>query len=231
MPRVHGKLASFWSEDRALTVFLIALVLVAFVIGPLGFVGRLGAVVLALSSTFLLITGVLTVVRGRRAALGASLLALGSLAVGWLVVWRPSLVLHVVNDVLLVVYLAILAAVVFARVFRGGTITVHRIVGAVAAYILLGIIWTQLYELIATLQPAAFRYDAGTALTRQVLLYYSFVTMTTVGYGDIVPVHPVARSLATLEALIGQLYPAILIARLVSLEIATRRSPGPQFRP
>jgi hypothetical protein len=55
------------------------------------------------------------------------------------------------------------------------------------------------------------------------LIYYSFVTLTTVGYGDITPLHPTARSLAMAEALIGQLYPAILIARLVSLRITPSR--------
>jgi voltage-gated potassium channel Kch len=65
----------------------------------------------------------------------------------------------------------------------------------------------------------------GTRLTHG-LAYYSFVTLTTVGYGDITPVHPVARSLAIAEALVGQLYPAILIARLVAMEIESRRRPG-----
>ena len=55
------------------------------------------------------------------------------------------------------------------------------------------------------------------------LLYFSFITLTSVGFGDIVPVHPVAQTLAMLEALIGQLFPAILLARLVSLEIESRQ--------
>ena len=59
---------------------------------------------------------------------------------------------------------------------------------------------------------------------RHSLLYYSFVTLTTVGYGDITPVHPMARSLAMAEALVGQLYPAILIARLVSLQIMSKKN-------
>jgi len=55
------------------------------------------------------------------------------------------------------------------------------------------------------------------------LIYFSFVTLTTIGYGDIVPIHPVARSLCNLESIIGQLYPATLLARMVSLEIEARR--------
>lgn len=222
MPRLAGRLQSFWSEDKALTVFLLALVLVAFVIGPLGVFGRLGAVVLALSTSFLLIAGVLTVVKGTRAAVSSGLLAFVTIAVDWLTVWYPGLAMRVANCALLALFLALLAAVVGARVFRPGRITWHRIVGAVAVYIMLGIIWSQLYRLVLTLDPAAFRHDEATPLGRQSLVYFSFVTMTTVGFGDITPVHQVARSLATMEALVGQLYPAILIARLVSLELTSR---------
>ena len=62
----------------------------------------------------------------------------------------------------------------------------------------------------------------------QALAYFSYVTLTTVGYGDITPVHPTARMLAIGEALVGQLYPAVLIGRLVSLQISARRQDGPQ---
>jgi hypothetical protein len=57
------------------------------------------------------------------------------------------------------------------------------------------------------------------------LLYFSFTCLTTVGFGDITPLHPMARDLANLEAVIGQLYPATLLARLVSLELEHRRQP------
>lgn len=225
MSRFLGKLRSFWSEDQALTVLLISLVILAFVIGPLGLVGRLGEIVLALAVSALLITGVLTVAQKPRAAFFAALLALASLVADWLAVWRPNRTTHMIHGCLLVVFMAILIAVVLARVFRGGKVTVHRIVGAVAAYLLLGFIWSQLYGLIALLDANAFAHGSSTFMSRQEFIYFSFVTMTTVGYGDITPVHPLARSLATMEALIGQLYPAILIARLVSLEITTTSDP------
>ena len=226
MSRSFGKARSFWSEDRALTVFLVALALMCFVVAPLGLVGRLGEIVLALSSSFLLITGVLTVVRTRRAAVLAGMLALTTMVVDWLVVWRPSLPMRVVHGSLLVVFLVLLTAIVCARVFRSGRITVHRIVGAVAVYMLLGLIWGQLYGLVELLQPGAIRHGTDIPLSRRDLSYFSFITMCTVGYGEITPVHAMARSLAMVEALIGQLFPAILIARLVSLEIATRSDPG-----
>jgi hypothetical protein len=96
----------------------------------------------------------------------------------------------------------------------------------VAGYLLIGLIFASLYEVVARLAPDAF---AGNVVLRpgQVqggdFVFFSFVTLTSTGYGDVVPVHPVARSLAMLEAMTGQLYPAIILARLVSLEIAGRR--------
>jgi voltage-gated potassium channel Kch len=96
-------------------------------------------------------------------------------------------------------------------------VNVHRIQGAVAAYLLLGLSWALAYELVALRVGQAFSGAGLGAAERTSFIYFSFVTLTTVGYGDITPVHPVARSLAVAEALTGQLYPAILLARLVSL--------------
>jgi hypothetical protein len=103
--------------------------------------------------------------------------------------------------------------------------------GAVAVYLLIGLVFTFVYGLIVQIEPRAFDMDAVSlgGTPREIyeramdeLAYFSFVTLTTVGYGDVTPVHGVARQLAVLEGLIGQLYPAILLARLVSLQIAGR---------
>ena len=78
---------------------------------------------------------------------------------------------------------------------------------------MLGIVWYQIYQIILTLIPNAF---AGKVSGYQVF-YFSFVTLTTVGYGDILPAHKVTMIMSNLEAIVGQLYPAVIIARLVSL--------------
>jgi hypothetical protein len=116
---------------------------------------------------------------------------------------------------------ALFCAVILARAFAGGPVTMHRIQGAIAGYLLLGLTWANLYELLALRLPGAFS-GAEFAGTTYRWVYFSFVTLTTVGYGDVIPIHPLARSFANLEALTGQLYPAILLARLVSLEVQTR---------
>jgi hypothetical protein len=86
--------------------------------------------------------------------------------------------------------------------------------------VLLGIVWGEIYILIYLQQPSSFYFDANTQMGEppiSELIYFSFVSLTTIGFGDILPVHPLARSLVTLEGLVGQIYPAVLLARLVTL--------------
>src|SRR5262249_22164415 len=136
---------------------------------------------------------------------------------------RPSL--DLAESAVTFIALLAMAALVLVQVFRPGPMTVHRVQGSVAVYMLLGVAWAAAYEVVFKLRPDAFRFPDAHG-DRLMLIYYSFVTLTTVGYGDITPVLPVARSLAMVEALVGQLFPAILIARLVSLELAARVERG-----
>jgi hypothetical protein len=153
----------------------------------------------------------------------AAVFVAATLAVGWLaelgghpIATRGSLALNLV-------YLAGMVVVVLERVLRAGPVTVHRINGAIAAYLLLAVIFANAYELVELLRPGSF---GGATVARGWggFLYFSQVTLFTVGYGDITPVAAGVRSLAMLEGMIGQLFPAILLARLVALEIEDRRS-------
>jgi hypothetical protein len=100
--------------------------------------------------------------------------------------------------------------------------------GAVAAYLLIGMIWSVAYYLVALWIPGAFSIQGPFASSdseslQSQLFYFSFVTLTTLGYGDIVAVHPIVRMLVILEGVVGQLFPAILIARLVSLQVQSKK--------
>ncbi len=106
-------------------------------------------------------------------------------------------------------------------VLGSGLITLNRIFGALCIYLLLGVLWAVLFGLVDVLAPGAFRVlDAQHKEPLENLLYYSFVTLTTLGYGDVTPLHPVARTLAYLEAVVGQLFIAVLIASLVGRRTA-----------
>ncbi|WP_325684517.1 potassium channel family protein [Rhodopila sp.] len=127
-----------------------------------------------------------------------------------------------VNALGSVLAIAGLSWVVIRLVFSPGPIDRHRIVGAVVLYLNIALLFTAFYRLIWELWPGSFTgmpADFGVKKASGDLMYFSMATLTTVGYGDIAPVHPLARSLANLEGLLGQLYPAIILARVVGLYV------------
>lgn len=215
--------ARFWSEDRGLTLLLVLLVLVILAGGPLSRLGLLGETVLGALFTAMLVSGV-AAVSGRH-WVGRTVLSVAVVAIGmeWASHWSPTPGVRAAAALGEFGCVLILATLVFQKVLGAGSITMHRIIGSVAGYLLLGIAWGELYRFLSIVLPGSLSTSGGAALeTRAQHFYFSIVTLTTVGYGDIVPLHPLTRSLATLEALTGQLFPAILIARLVSLEIMAR---------
>ncbi len=124
-----------------------------------------------------------------------------------------------------------LVIVIFGDVMRRRDITFDAVMGASCVLILLGLAFGSTFALMERLLPGSFLIPAvppsieavfGQTSTEFTLLYFSLVAMTTIGFGDIVPLSPPARSLAALEGLLAQLYLAIVIARLVGLEIANR---------
>jgi disulfide bond formation protein DsbB len=120
----------------------------------------------------------------------------------------------------------LLVMVLLVRVFRKGPVSGSRIQGAIAAYLMLGLGWAHAYAILASHHPHAFATTQAAPATPAAWTYFSFTTLTTVGYGDIVPTAPVARTLAMGEAFAGQLYLAVLVARLVALQVAA----GPASR-
>lgn len=142
------------------------------------------------------------------------------------------------TDLLILQYLALTAVLVFFSltcmlvaydVLFGGHIDINRLIGAACIYLLSGALWGIVYFLLSVASPGSFAGIVGETWSEQLneFIYYSFVTLTTLGYGDISPVLPVARTLCYLEAVLGQFYLTLLVAALVGLHIAGRRSPAP----
>ena len=113
-------------------------------------------------------------------------------------------------------------ALVARHVFGGGRVTAHRIRGAVLLYLNVAALFAIAYGALAMHVPDAFSGAAGATAGSGTasFSYFSLATITTTGYGDLVPLHPIARSLANLEAVFGQLFPATLLARLVARHLA-----------
>ncbi len=124
-----------------------------------------------------------------------------------------------------IVLFSALTWVVAHAVYAPGRITFRRLQGAVVVYLNLATIFASAYRLIWELNLAAFTNlpaEANGSGGLAAMLYFSFTTLTTTGYGDIVAILPLARSLANLESVIGQLYLAVTVARLVTLELEDR---------
>jgi len=126
-------------------------------------------------------------------------------------------------------FVLLVAAIVLRHVLAPGRVDGDRIAGAVCVYLLLGLAWAFAYALVAVLDPTAFR-GLGPGGREAELIYYSFVTLTTLGYGDVVPATPAARTLAWMEAVAGQMYVAVTVAGLVGLWIAHSMGGGSDER-
>jgi hypothetical protein len=224
------KLMRFWSEERSLTVLLVLLAINMFILEP---VIREGAKLDTLRSVFfslLLLAGLLTMTRHKAMQTVFIAFVVLTLSVHWMRIAFGTNGLMSWDASFSLLSVLALTVVVMAQVYRKGTVTGHRVRGAVAGYLLLGLSCACAYALIDSLIPGAFQMPAADAQPGEAksdaFLYFSIVTLTTLGYGDITAVHPVARSVVMMEALMGQLYPAILIARLVTLEMESRRNRG-----
>ena len=111
------------------------------------------------------------------------------------------------------------------HLMRERRVTFDTIASALATYLLFGLVWALFYVFFEHVDPDAFKGQIGLGAPGEkselkAMLYYSFTTLTTLGYGDIIPVNPFVRSLAVLEAAFGQIYMAILVARLVGIYTA-----------
>lgn len=173
-----------------------------------------------------IVAAVLAVVwRSRPAVVAVVLAAAAELLATGLRVALPSESTELLDFAAALTLLIALTVVLTFAVFGPGRVTVHRILGAIAIYLNVAAAFALAYRVVEWLQTGAFSIRNGVGGDHPIstFIYFSFATLTTSGYGDIVAVDPFARSLANLEAVIGQLFPATLLARLITLELETRR--------
>jgi hypothetical protein len=231
---IHSKIwesfSRFWATDRGLSIFLVMIVVVVFVLPPLTSLGVTGRLLFDILFSILLISGIASMSGRRRVFIILAGISIVALVVRWIDAFNASSLLDVLNSLATITAIILFSTVVLSQVLKKGPITAHRIQGAIAVYLLIGLAWAHTYELIEYLSPGAFTGAITTSGKFSSWMYFSFVTLATLGYGDIAPVHPVARSLAVAEAITGQLYLAILIARLVSQELFHRESREEQIK-
>ncbi len=210
---------NFWYLLIALLIFIIGVP----VASDLDLISLQMSRVLGASS--LLAVGVWSLRGAGRLYSAGMLVAVTGIILNILSVVRESDMLHVIALLAMFVFLLLATFNAFRQIAVGNDISPNRIVGAVCVYLLLGVMWSIAYTLLEYSQPGSF-----SGLTELVSpgwnadwIYFSFVTITTLGYGDITPLTQTARSLTVAEAIVGQFYIAVMVAGLVSAYISSKR--------
>jgi hypothetical protein len=187
---------------------------------------KAGDLIVSFLLSLVLLSAVLAVADRRRTLVIAIWLAIPTLVARWFNHFRPDLVppgVFLIGGLLLFIFVV---AQLLRFVLRAPSVTAEVLCASIAAYLMLGLIWTLAYWLVDRLTPGgafSFNTNAGPrSINGFDGFYFSFITLSTVGYGDITPVSRIARWLAAMEAMTGLLYVAVLIARLVSLYSAPK---------
>jgi hypothetical protein len=224
-------LPGFWREGRPLSFFLAFLVLMTIFVPMVG-LSRPGRIAIDLIFALMLLSGALATIRKRMLMYLIIALTILGFTADLIVEFNPSFSFRGWDTALRVSGMAVLVVMTLKQTFLAGPVNVHRVMGGVAAYLLIGVTWAFGYKLLMEEIPDAIHFQSSFAgnYTGEParLIYFSFSTLTTLSFGDAYPVHRVARSLAIAEALIGQLYPAILIATLVGMALQTRFNAAPR---
>jgi hypothetical protein len=211
--------------------FLIAVVLL-FVVSPFVELIPGGNLFETVLITLVLVMGVLAVGRRRRTLVVAVILALPAFIGKWVNHFRPDLIpteVFLVTGLLFVIFVVVH---LLGFILRAPRVNSEVLCAGISTYLLLGLSWSFAYLLVAQLTPDAFFLNNGTTTGHSLhgadAFYFSLITLSTVGYGDIIPVSNVARMLAAMEAITGSLFVAVLIARLVALYSSERLRSGEQ---
>jgi hypothetical protein len=217
-----------WYRRHPVAWFLVAVV-AAFASSPLEEQFRSGDLVEALRLTMVLLLGLPALGRRRQSMFLGLALVLPALVGKWVNHYRPDLAppwVYLVPSILFVVFL-VLHLLHF--ILRAPRVDSEVICAGVVGYLLIGLLWALAYILVGRLVPEAFVFSTGPESGHQMhgftAVYFSFTTLCTVGYGDIVPLAGVARMLTTMEGMAGTFYVAILISRLVALYSSAAAAP------
>ena len=174
----------------------------------------------------LMFTGVWSLLKNRALFIIGMTLAVLGLFISTINIYLELNSLFLIAHSIIFLFCILSIVVGITNILFRGSITTNKIIGSINIYLLLGIIWAQIYIFIANLDPSAFNGIEVSAVGEfsSDLLYFSFVTLTTLGYGDISPASDLTRAIAYLETVCGQFYLTILVASLVGAHMADQNN-------
>jgi hypothetical protein len=209
----------FWDKESGLSGMLVLLFAMHFVLIPL--FGSYSSFMVTINIFWMLflVAGIISLSKTKRQAIQISIIPFLFILFGWINVFDASPFFIMVDIVLTICTFGLLIFLVLVKVFEPGPITGYRVVGSIVVYMILANLWSVIYLFIYEHIPGSFSitlppFESNTLQAN--FLYFSYITITTTGFGEIVPLHPFARALVQVEAIVGVLYPVILIGRLVS---------------
>jgi hypothetical protein len=206
---------------RFSTVELLIALALLFVSFPFVEEVKGGDIIVSILLSLVLISAVLAVSNHHSTLVVAVLLATPAIIGRWIDHFQPHLVPPAVFLTAGLLLVAFVVMNLLGFVLRAPSVSIEVLCASIAAYLMLGLMWTMAYWLVDQLTPGgAFSFNPNTgkqSMNGFNAFYFSFITLSTVGYGDITPLSRIARWLAALEAMTGLLYVAVLIARLVAL--------------
>lgn len=204
---------------RSRSLFLLYSVLLFFVATPF-FEDREGGETIVVLNLFLTLVAA-TVLLSEKKAVFLSAIPLAGTSIGllWLNHIYHTTLLQAASAASLMLFIGLVCASVFVYLGKRGTIDRERLVVSVCLYFLIALFWFAVFEFTNSIHPGSFA-EAGVTLTGHIspskMLYFSLTSLTTLGFGDIVPIRPPARMFASMEAASGVLYIAITVARLIA---------------
>ena len=209
----------FWTKESGLSGMLVLLFALHFIIVPLFGSNSSFMIIINIFWMLFLIAGIITLSKSKKKTVLLSIIPFLFVLFNWIMVFEKTPFVVLTDIILTVATFGLLIYLVLLKVFEPGPITEYRVIGSIVVYMIFANLWSVIYLFIYEHIPGAFQitlppFESNTLEAN--FLYFSYITITTTGFGEIVPLHPFARALVQVEALIGVLYPVILIGRLVS---------------
>lgn len=209
----------FWIKESGLSSMLLLLFIMQFIVIPLFGSRSYFMIMLNVFWMLLIVSGIFTVTRNKRQAFQMSVIPFLFVVCNWVSIYKTNPFIEFVDLFLSIFTILMLIILVLIKVFEQGPVNMHRIIGSIVVYMLLANLWAIAYLFIFNqidgsfqLTETSFKIDSDAAN----FMYFSYVTITSTGFGEIIPLHPIARSMVQAESFVGILYPVILIGRLVS---------------
>ena len=235
MPDRQPKGWKVWVVRNRFTILLCALALLVFA-GPITNAVRdkspalFSRLLVSACFSLMLLSALVAISRSRRRLIVAAFLSAPAVLFQSVSTLDVNDHVRVVGYVLTIIFLGYVVAMIIGALFRRRAITTDMICASLCAYLLLGVCWAFVYSLTELLLPGSFSISEShldvsgelnvSGAQSAFAIYYSFITLSTLGYGDVIPVNPVSRALSYSEAVTGQIYMAVLVARLVGLQIS-----------